>query len=469
MCAGDSPYVVTPGLVHKIREFEAHVKVARRAPILISGPSGAGKSLFLHLFKALYQAANEEKKSIVTVNCSHFTGEIARSELFGHIKGAFTGAVYDKDGWIRMADGGVLILEEVGDLPLETQAKLLTFIEDGLFHKVGSSKIETADVQIVAATNREKKLREDFKYRFLPFVVPGLHQRRQDVLYHLAIRFPELVSSLMPWELLTLLAYNWPGNVRELERVGLLLQRAKLLEDQAEFELLQEAISLLEKEKEKSHAFKRIKSLSEKGGLADIADQPVALGYQKVFQIHTDLEKHGIDIPVLESILNPLNLSLSINNRDKPFVSLNPGRFHSHLKRNDRLKVRYFSEIPAFRDTYRGFQKFCTLFWQSHTADRNLLDINREFFPDDLLPASGFIELSKKELCATEALHGWLKRHQSPQDGFSTAWSGSYGELIRRYLSELMESSGGNKAQAAKKAGIKYTSFIDKLKKHGIT
>ena len=469
MSEGDSSYVVTPGLMHKIREFEAHVKVARRSPIMISGPSGVGKSLFLHLFKALYQAEHGKAKNIVTVNCSHFTGDIARSELFGHSKGAFTGAVNDKEGWIRKAEGGVLILEEVGDLPPESQARLLTFIEDGLFHKVGSSQIETADVQIVAATNREQNLREDFRYRFLPFVVPALHQRRKDILYHLWLKFPELVASLTPWELLTLLAYNWPGNIRELERVGLLLQRGKLIEAQAKFELLQDAISLLEKKKEKSPSYKKIKSLSERSGLAGIADQPVAMGCMKVFRIHADLEKHGIDISLLENILNPLNLSLSIHNREKPFASMNPDLLDSCLKRNARLRVRHFSEIPAFRDTYRGFQKFCALFWQSDAEDRNLLDIDREFSPDGSLSSSGFIEMSQKELSATEALHDWLKKHRTRQGAPEKTCSGSYNELIEGYLSELMESTGGNKARASRRAGIKYTSFIDKLKRHGIT
>ena len=110
------PYIIPPGLHYKVREFEAHCKVAQSAPIMICGPSGVGKSLFLHIFKQLYREKAGPKPFLVTVNCSHFTGDIARSELFGHARGAFTGAVEENEGWIEKAHGGVLILEEVGDL-----------------------------------------------------------------------------------------------------------------------------------------------------------------------------------------------------------------------------------------------------------------------------------------------------------------------------------------------------------------
>jgi len=159
-------YIIPPGLKDCVEEFEAHFKVANHAPIIIFGPSGVGKSLFLHIYKKLCHKAKGEKCRIITANCSHFSGELARSELFGHAKGAFTGAMREKEGWIKQAENGILVLEEIGELPMETQANLLTFIETGEFHKVGSAKLESADVQIVGATNNEQGLREDFCYRF---------------------------------------------------------------------------------------------------------------------------------------------------------------------------------------------------------------------------------------------------------------------------------------------------------------
>ncbi len=119
------------------------------------------------------------------------------------------------------------MLEEIGDLPKKTQANLLDFVETGKFHKVGSTVTEIADVQIIAATNREDDLRTDFRHRFFPFFIPPLHNRRQDILYYLADNLPQLTPALNPWEVTVLLAYNWPGNVREVEKTGALLMSKK--------------------------------------------------------------------------------------------------------------------------------------------------------------------------------------------------------------------------------------------------
>jgi len=226
-CLSANKLIVSPGLQHLIKEFEAYV-VEDTGPIMICGPSGAGKALFLHIYKKLCREKYGKTCLIKTVNCSHFSGDLARSELFGHVKGAFTGAAQeDKKGWIEAADNGILVLEEIGDLPKETQANLLTFVETQEFHKVGSTEIQRAAVQIVGATNREKNLRTDFRYRFFSFYIPPLYERRQDILYYLANKYPQLIATLAPWEVMTLLAYNWPGNVREIENLGRLLMCKK--------------------------------------------------------------------------------------------------------------------------------------------------------------------------------------------------------------------------------------------------
>lgn len=151
---------------------------------------------------------------------------MGRSELFGHVKGAYTDAIADKAGWIEIADGGCLILEEIGELSNECQAQLLTLIEDGKFHRVGDNKIrEVKNISIVGATNRKKsELREDFWNRFMIFNIPPLYQRRQDILYYIEEKEPDLIKLLEPWETLVLLAHNWPGNVREIDKVILSIQ-----------------------------------------------------------------------------------------------------------------------------------------------------------------------------------------------------------------------------------------------------
>jgi transcriptional regulator with AAA-type ATPase domain len=463
-------YVVTPGLNHKIREFEAHCKVAGRSPIMICGPSGAGKSLFLHIFKMLYREKFGSSRKITTINCSHFTGDLARSELFGHVKGAFTGSIQDKDGWIRKADGGALILEEIGELSNETQAKLLTFIEDGRFHRVGSAEIETADVQIVGATNDENKLREDFRYRFFPFYVPPLHRRRHDILYQLAHKFPELMHSLLPWELLTLLAYHWPGNVRELERVGLLLQRAKVLEEMTEYDLLEEAISFLEKEWKNSRSYEMMKALTMNGDLSFISDQATALRCNDFGQIHAELAKQSVDVKELELLLNRSGLSLSLRNRTRPFASFKSETIDCSLKIDERFKVAFFREIPQFQNACQGFQKFCTIFWQHHEENRNLLDIKNSPCIEDPALVAGSLELSKKELCIMEAILNWKKPKPVAEGRFPSQF-GSLGlnELLKHYFGALLKETAGNQAKAARKAGVRYTTFRDQLKKYGIT
>lgn len=155
-------FIVTPGLIKPIKAFEAHIKINHNRPILIYGPSGVGKSLFLQLYKQRMREKYGSDCRIETVNCSHFGSDLSRSELFGHRHGSFTGAAYEKEGWLKRAHNCILVLEEIGDLPRETQANLLTFLETGKFHKVGGAQTEYANVQIVGATNRENELRTDF-------------------------------------------------------------------------------------------------------------------------------------------------------------------------------------------------------------------------------------------------------------------------------------------------------------------
>jgi hypothetical protein len=214
----------------------------QKTNILLEGETGAGKSLFRDLFETLYREDYPEVGNgrIHMANCAHFGGKnsdpnIARSELFGITK-EFTphlGMKNRKDnpsketqedktskgkpGLIGEADNGLLILEEIGDLPLEVQAILLTFIETGEYRQVGGTKKEHANTHIIGATNKANELRNDFYYRFFPFYVPGLHERRDDILYMIADRAPDLIRELRSFDVFALLCYNWPGNVRELE------------------------------------------------------------------------------------------------------------------------------------------------------------------------------------------------------------------------------------------------------------
>ena len=201
--------------------------------ILIQGESGTGKEL---VARALHQSSRRADKPLVVINCAALTETLLESELFGHEKGSFTGAVSAKQGLFELADGGTLMIDEVGEMPGALQAKLLRVLEDGSFRRVGSLKERRVDVRLLAATNRDMpaevkagRFREDLFYRInvMSLELPPLREREGDVA--LLIR-----SFLGPhWEIepdamQTLEAYHWPGNIRQLINV---IERAKILAD----------------------------------------------------------------------------------------------------------------------------------------------------------------------------------------------------------------------------------------------
>ncbi|MDQ3650465.1 MAG: sigma-54 dependent transcriptional regulator [Acidobacteriota bacterium] len=204
-----------------------------RSTVLITGESGTGKEL---IAKAIHEQSQRAAKSFVTVNSSNIPSELLESELFGHTRGAFTGAVAAKKGLFEVADGGSLFLDEIGDIPPETQARLLRVLQEREFTPLGDVTPRRVDVRIIAATNidlkeavRQGSFREDLYYRLavVPIELPPLRERREDVLalaQHFIRKYNEennrhVSDQLSPDVLARLEAYSWPGNVRELENV----------------------------------------------------------------------------------------------------------------------------------------------------------------------------------------------------------------------------------------------------------
>lgn len=202
------------------------------ATVLIRGESGTGKELVAH---ALHLESARRDKPFLAINCAALTPSLLESELFGHVKGAFTGAVRSHAGLFQRANGGTLFLDEVAELPLELQAKLLRVLQEQSFIPVGGDAAVDVDVRIIAATHRSLReevksgrFREDLMYRLrvVPVFLPPLRERRQDVtllLWH-SIRQhnqqgPRHVDSIAPEAMRLLLDYRWPGNVRELKNV----------------------------------------------------------------------------------------------------------------------------------------------------------------------------------------------------------------------------------------------------------
>jgi DNA-binding NtrC family response regulator len=204
-----------------------------RSTVLITGESGTGKEL---VARAIHELSPRAQKPFVTVNSSNIPSELLESELFGHTRGAFTGAVAAKKGLFDVADGGSIFLDEIGDLPPETQARLLRVLQEREFIPLGDTQPHRVDVRIIAATNidlkeavRQGAFREDLYYRLavVPVELPPLRERREDIMplaQHFIRKYDEEnnreVSEAFAPEVLGLLeAYTWPGNVRELENV----------------------------------------------------------------------------------------------------------------------------------------------------------------------------------------------------------------------------------------------------------
>lgn len=202
-----------------------------RSTVLITGESGTGKEL---IAKAIHEASPRAARAFVTVNSSNIPSELLESELFGHTRGAFTGAVAAKKGLFEVADGGSIFLDEIGDIPPETQVRLLRVIQEREFTPLGDTAPRRVDVRIIAATNIDLKeavkqgaFREDLYYRLsvVPIELPPLRDRREDVLplaQHFIRKFNEenarhVAEQIAPDVLALLEAHSWPGNVRELE------------------------------------------------------------------------------------------------------------------------------------------------------------------------------------------------------------------------------------------------------------
>ncbi|MCS7082499.1 MAG: sigma-54 dependent transcriptional regulator [Bacteroidetes bacterium] len=200
--------------------------------VLIQGESGVGKEL---VARAIHAISPRRHKELVIVNCGAIPEGIIESELFGHEKGAFTGAVDSREGYFERANGGTIFLDEIGDMPLHTQVKILRVLESGEYMRVGSSRVRHTDVRVIAATNKdlwqmvqEGKFREDLYYRLdtVTIRIPPLRERPEDIeplFAHFVreftekygVRFPGLTEEARE----LLLTYRWPGNVRELRNL----------------------------------------------------------------------------------------------------------------------------------------------------------------------------------------------------------------------------------------------------------
>jgi PAS domain S-box-containing protein len=227
----------SPVLLNLLRQVEQISKID--STVLILGETGTGKEL---IARAIHDRSPRKNRALVKVNCGAISAGLVESELFGHVKGAFTGAIANRDGRFKLADGGTIFLDEVGELPLDTQVKLLRVLQEQEFEPIGSSRTISVNVRVVAATNRdleemvrEGKFRADLFYRLsvVPMRVPALRERAMDLpvlaaffLQKCAKKFGKQITSVSDDIMRRLTNYSWPGNVRELQNV---IERAVIL------------------------------------------------------------------------------------------------------------------------------------------------------------------------------------------------------------------------------------------------
>ena len=222
------------GQSHAIQQVLHQVELVAPtdASVMINGESGTGKEL---IACAIHEQSNRSERPLIRVNCAAIPRELFESEFFGHVRGAFTGALKDRTGRFELADGGTIFLDEVGEIPLELQSKLLRVLQEGQIERVGEEKTRTIDVRVVAATNRDlkadietKRFREDLFFRLNVFPIEAVPLRdRIDDIPLLAAHFISLARrrlnrpepNLTQANLKQLQAYHWPGNIRELQNV----------------------------------------------------------------------------------------------------------------------------------------------------------------------------------------------------------------------------------------------------------
>lgn len=289
---------------------QAEVVAQTDSTVLITGETGTGKEL---IARAIHSLSGRKDRALVTVNCAALPPSLIEAELFGHEKGAYTGAMTKIEGRFEVADGSTLFLDEIGELPLEVQAKLLRVLEDGRFERLGSSRSVQVDVRIIAVTNRdleqhmrEGKFRRDLYYRLnvFPIRIPPLRERPDDIpelvwafVRQFESRMRKRIEKIPKRTLEAMQRYPWPGNARELRNVvehAMILSSGKTLAAQVPSVAAQQGPSWPRnlREVEREHILDALEKtgwrIMGKGGAAEI------LGLKRT-TLYGRMKKLGID------------------------------------------------------------------------------------------------------------------------------------------------------------------------------
>ena len=306
-----------------------------RATVLLLGETGTGKEM---IAKATHYNSPRKDKPFVRVNCGALTGTLLESELFGHVKGSFTGAIRDKIGRFEAADGGTIFLDEIGTLEPQLQVKLLRVLQEREFERVGDTQTVKADVRVIAATNvdlqeevAKGQFREDLFYRLnvVPIYLPPLRNRREDIP-RLIDYFLDKYNAVNDRKLRrisrdmlnVLLRYPWPGNVRELENA---IERAVVLSNDEDFneELLPLSVRMFAAQRRSSQSSETIEQLTKR--LADQAVIDYELREGEIYQLVIDRIEHAL----IDKALNKCN---GVKTKAADFLGINRNTLNKKVK-----------------------------------------------------------------------------------------------------------------------------------------
>lgn len=508
MYLSQKEHILPPGLRASFFEFITMLEANNCEPLLVIGRTGTGKSYFLRAAEHYFANDAVIKCRVTIINCSHFSGDLnmVRSELFGHVKGAFTGATNNKKGIIEESSGGVLILEEVGDLPEEAQAQLLTFIEDGKYYRVGSNNFEKADVRIIAATNRPEALREDFRFRFCEICIPPLHKRRLDVLFYFEQFDSSIFSRLNGWEILALLAYNWPGNVREIERIIAKIRGKERLREK--YEVFYE--STIDKNS--------CAALLWGGIILEVTESKIAkealsfascLSYLELFASDEEVDAFRL----LDNILSKHMLGIFGLSNYQPFANA------ALIDKSSTVKIADFlmCKSTLFDLINEGFEIFCCVFGKDPLSEDSLLSVsfNDQYLNNFRVPkiflknsihskASSFLienrykkifkfafklvtgidaEFDIYEYGLDKEFKDWFVSRAPNREGNCFAATDvdinqkifrdnlarlTREDLLKAYYSELLSKHRYNQTAAALNAGVNLSTFRSQAMRHGV-
>ncbi|WP_169725589.1 sigma 54-interacting transcriptional regulator [Desulfomicrobium escambiense] len=364
-------WIVPPGLAEIVRRFRIRCLIDFRKedykqskPLLIQGPTGVGKSLFVDYYASIYKKFYEKTPKIVYINCAALPSELIESLLFGYKKGAFTGARHDTPGYFETIGDGIIVLEEMGEMEKNLQAKLLLAIENRNFSKLGCIKPIELESKIIATTNVKKsEVRDDLWYRFEIFSIPPIHKRRGDILYYINQFDDSLFKILPPGTILSLISYNWPGNVREIERV------CRAMDEN--FEYTAELIGEL----------KETSGLSVTGDkktrmyyYMSIDESVTSFAFDKADKLKEKLLSAKINHRKIEQCLKFSGLSFECF---EGLLIANNQKFNTRTTEKNKHENFEILNILEFREATSGFQIFCKIFFQDEKANHDILELSK--------------------------------------------------------------------------------------------